>query len=432
VYGGESGGLFGAPSFASPELDNLARTLLAAEAAMGVNVGALALAPGVGVGATSYTDAIVSGAASVDPSAPVSALAHARLLDQYAGVVSALELVREESARAQSSMGDLKEAATRQAAFLLKVQEGRRNDEALRATVRSQQDLVRRLEGAVDNLQSQLLSAAASASTAERKAARAESSARAAAEREEAAARAHRLDPEEEGALRAQLAARTARVKALEAELANSAVSFSRELSTVQGRLMEVEGALAEREQRASALGDTLHRRLNRASDRAGERYAASHQPPVRGEGGETASGGNRPRSESLGSELGLPPPNYSDRSGGYGDGGLTAGGYSGNPYRNYASNGGAKLQQQLNSKNGRISRPQSGGQDVSLTGVEPLNSSNFRQQQQQQQKSLSIPRTSPPYGSRKDISAPPNPTAPGLSLDQDLKNIDDLLGTLM
>jgi len=217
----------------------------------------------------------------------VSALAHARLLDQYAGAVEALERLREEHARSSAAFREVKEAAGAQAALLLKLQEGRRNDESLRATVRSQQELVRRLEQAVDVLQGQVGGMAEAAAGAERRAAKAEQATREARERvagvmerADALERVPRLDPREEGALRAQLAAKAQRLEVMEEQMVAASSNYARELAAMQSRLMDMEAALAERDARVEAIGSSLHGRINRAAEEAGSRFAASSFSP--------------------------------------------------------------------------------------------------------------------------------------------------------
>jgi hypothetical protein len=270
-------------------LDSVAGALLAAEAALGVNVGeARRGAEGA------HAAAILSGASSIDPGAPVSALAHARLLDQYAAAAEALEAAREDVAKGGAALGELREAATRQAAVLLRLQEARRNDGALRATVKSQQALVRKLEGAVDVLRAQVGSLSDAAAGAERRAARAEADARAAraahaetADAADALARQPRLDPEEEGALRAELAAKGKRLTVMEQQLVASSEAFARELTAMQARVVELEAAAARAEAGASAMGAAVHNQVTRSAEEAAARYRG-----VVGSGGSGGGGG--------------------------------------------------------------------------------------------------------------------------------------------
>jgi hypothetical protein len=270
-------------------LDSVAGALLAAEAAMGMNLGGLA--PGDYAAPGSFVAAIAGGTASVDPSAPVSALAHARLLDQYASVSEALTVAREDAARQGSELRDVREAAARQAAMLQRLQARARNDEALRNTVKAQQDMVRKMESACDQLTARLGDASTAQRMAEKRARTAEKLASAAAARadetlevNEALANIPRLDPSQEGHLRAELAASLARAHTAEEQLVQSSVQFSENIETLNAHVAELETEIDRRDVREGAAGRaSLGLAMRAAEDAARQRAGGGGSGSVSG-----------------------------------------------------------------------------------------------------------------------------------------------------
>ena len=370
-------------------LDSVAGALLAAEAAMGMNLGGLA--PGDYAAPGSFVAAIAGGTASVDPSAPVSALAHARLLDQYASVSEALTVAREDAARHGSELRDVREAAARQAAMLQRLQARARNDEALRNTVKAQQDMVRKMESACDQLTARLGDASTAQRMAEKRARMAEKLASAAAARadetleaNEALANVPRLDPSQEGQLRAELAASLARAHTAEEQLVQSSVQFSENIETLNAHVAALETEIDRRDVREGAAGRaSLGLAMRAAEDAARPRVGGAYRRDSRdsrGEArGETPPTTNHPYGSYYSQRGGggtsvstnnSPPLDYHhhlSRGGGGGGGGGTASSVGGGGSRGAQRNDGLRIP----SKNGH--RGVADDLDVDLANIDNI-----------------------------------------------------------
>jgi hypothetical protein len=97
--------------------------------------------------------AIVSAAArTLDPVAPVSALSHARLLDEHAAVLVVLEAAQARVVAMEEEVAEVRLAHTAAAIAVARLQEGGREREGVRvnAAVRGQQAVIGKLEAALD------------------------------------------------------------------------------------------------------------------------------------------------------------------------------------------------------------------------------------------------------------------------------------------
>lgn len=204
-----------------------------------------------------FTSALVSGHTSLDPTAPVSALTHARLLDAYSQLSSEVDRYRDTAAHAHAQLQEVQAAHQTAVAALRGLQHEVRGSATLRQLVTNQQGMMKQLDKALHAANDRVDRHRDNEKQLTQQVQRLEARL--------ASAQSRTRDDEEEDAarddarshihhLQQQLRSRDARIEVLEEQLSQSSRAFGLQLSAAQSSIIAMEQRLSRSERESGAL----------------------------------------------------------------------------------------------------------------------------------------------------------------------------------